>query len=141
MEIKKTTCGTLVKDIDDNFLIVRPTGNNKDWSIPKGISDKNETLVQAALRELFEETNLDLKNENYSICGIYPYNKEKKLFVIFIKLNYSLKDFNFVCNSFFNDKGTRLPEIDKFDLVPKNELSEKLSKNFSHFLNDVLNKI
>ena len=42
---------------------------NKDegsWTIPKGLPEKNETLIDAAIRELKEETGMIVAKENLS---------------------------------------------------------------------------
>lgn len=43
-----------------NFLLIKQ--NNEIWGFPKGHPNKNETLILAAKRELFEETGINLDN-------------------------------------------------------------------------------
>lgn len=42
---------------ETKYLIIQSKGTN-DWSFPKGHAEKNETSVEAALRELREETGI-----------------------------------------------------------------------------------
>jgi predicted NUDIX family NTP pyrophosphohydrolase len=47
-------------------LLVHPSGNynrKAPWSIPKGLPDEGETLLEAAVRETREEAGLDLTAE------------------------------------------------------------------------------
>jgi len=48
-------------------LIVEQHGKN--WSIPKGRAKKDETWVETAVRELYEETNVKLSD--YTLFGDY----------------------------------------------------------------------
>ncbi|MEU6523278.1 NUDIX hydrolase [Streptomyces sp. NPDC046924] len=49
----------LVRDQGDRILIVRPD-RSKTWQLPGGQVDAHETLIEAAVRELREETGLVL---------------------------------------------------------------------------------
>ena len=54
------------------FLVMQSKFNDKKWSFPKGYLNKNENIIDAALRELYEETlisltNKDLLNKTYII--------------------------------------------------------------------------
>ncbi|WP_261368984.1 bis(5'-nucleosyl)-tetraphosphatase [Mycoplasma struthionis] len=56
------SCGAIVfKIINDelNVLLVEQTLNH--WGFPKGHMEKNETKQQTAIREVKEETNIDIK--------------------------------------------------------------------------------
>ena len=44
----------LLKNVSDNF-------DNNKWGPPSGHGNKNETVLDTALRETKEETNLDVK--------------------------------------------------------------------------------
>jgi ADP-ribose pyrophosphatase YjhB (NUDIX family) len=43
------------------YLLIRPTGNNFEWVLPKGHIKENETADQAAVREVREETGMNAK--------------------------------------------------------------------------------
>lgn len=46
---------------ENSILLVRPTYGHKLWTIPGGAVDRGETYVQAAHRELKEETGIVVK--------------------------------------------------------------------------------
>ena len=59
---KKISCGILICT-EHGFLAVHPTGRKNEFNcydIPKGCHNNNETYYQTAVRELKEETGLDL---------------------------------------------------------------------------------
>ena len=60
--------------------------NGKCWTFPKGHVEKNETEQQTALREIKEETGLDVIIEpNFRKTNIYcPFGKIKKQVVFFL---------------------------------------------------------
>lgn len=52
----------VVFDDDDRLLMVRQHHEERDiWMVPGGGIEDNETSVQAAIREMKEETNLDIE--------------------------------------------------------------------------------
>lgn len=63
--------------------------NKNDWdgiSFPGGHIEKGESLVQSVIREVKEETNLDISN--LQSCGYkdwYDYEKEERYIVFFFK--------------------------------------------------------
>ncbi len=52
----------LSKEIE--FLLVKANYGDHHWSFPKGHTDPNETNLDAAIRETFEETGLDKSSLN-----------------------------------------------------------------------------
>ena len=60
--MKEKSCGAIVykKENDElKFLLVHQ--NNNHYSFPKGHMEENETELETALREIKEETNLDVE--------------------------------------------------------------------------------
>ena len=57
-----TTCATIITD-GLNILVCHPTGASfkEFWSFPKGMKDAKETELDAAIRELREETGLSFE--------------------------------------------------------------------------------
>ena len=58
MEIKEKSCGCIIIENDKVLVIQSVQGN---WGFPKGHMEANETEIETALREVKEETNLDVK--------------------------------------------------------------------------------
>lgn len=72
--INEKSAGCIIIDESKVLLVQQSSGN---WGFPKGHLEKNETEIEAAIRETKEETNLDVKiiepNVRYSI----EYDTEK----------------------------------------------------------------
>ena len=59
---KEKSCGCVIIENDKVLLIKQIQGN---WGFPKGHMEVGETEVETAIREVKEETNLDVEiNEN-----------------------------------------------------------------------------
>ncbi len=58
------SCGFVILNVDETVLIAHPTNDYAGrgvWTFPKGCLENTETRLECALREVKEETNLDLK--------------------------------------------------------------------------------
>lgn len=69
--MKEKSCGAIVYRENNNeleFLLVYQ--NNGHYSFPKGHVEENETEVETALREIKEETNLDVEIDTNFRCVI-----------------------------------------------------------------------
>jgi len=61
---KWTSAGCVVvpsMDDLDHIYVIKPSNNYGPWAFPKGQVDKGETIKQAAIREVYEETGLRVK--------------------------------------------------------------------------------
>ena len=58
---KVKSCGCIIIENNKVLLIQQKKGN---WGFPKGRVEKNETECETAIREVKEETNLDVKIED-----------------------------------------------------------------------------
>ncbi|MGE5621555.1 MAG: NUDIX hydrolase, partial [Bacillota bacterium] len=75
---KSTSCGTLVINRRGEILLCHVTGTNH-WDIPKGLQDPGETTLQAAIRELREETGLSFDESLFEEVGDFDYRPDKRL--------------------------------------------------------------
>lgn len=116
----------------DKFLLGRPTGH-KHWSIFKGELNEGELPLEAAIRELEEETGIKLSHDVRLLTGVYPLpictyeikekNKQVIVYIIDDKDGHLLGD-KFICTSTFGLDNK--PEIDAFKWFTFEELIEHI---------------
>lgn len=78
----------MVYDDDGNILVQNRL--NKDWpgiTFPGGHIEKGESFVKSVIREVYEETGLEI--ENPLLCGVkqFQLNEEVRYIVLFFKTN------------------------------------------------------
>lgn len=115
------SCGFLVKS-KLGYLALAGYGKNpqKDgMDIPKGCIDGEETHLDCAIRELKEETGIELSEqdiERVQDLGMHKYRKGKDIHLFYIELNDIDENFIFKCESMFESnyswsKGEIVPEV------------------------------
>lgn len=114
----EVTCGVFVIDKRERLLICHPTGMDDNiWSIPKGLPNKGESHIEAAIRELEEETGIVLKNYNgvlnYVGDATYKHKPKKLIAYSFFLPSDVCPTLN--CSSYITY--SNLPEVDKFEWV------------------------
>lgn len=85
--IKEKSCGAVVyKKEKDKLYILIEEMKGGHFSIPKGHVEENETEVETALREIKEETNLDVSlDSNFrEVVSYSPYQNCIKDVIFFI---------------------------------------------------------
>jgi len=108
---------------DKKILIAHPTNQKKNhWSIPKGRIEKDEEPIDAAVREMFEEANVDLSNWKmmHNLPPIKYHNIDKILFpfVCFEHQNdIDFKSFELKCNTNIPIESGGFPEMDDYKWV------------------------
>jgi len=119
---------------DNKILLVHPT--NSPWwgtySIPKGGVDKKEDVLEAAIRETYEETGIKIKKSNISNknSGFIDYKNDKGkifkrvyYFIAFPKKTINKKDFKL-----------QLEEVDWAGFVSKKEAKKRIFGRFRPLL-------
>lgn len=119
--MKIISCGVIVYD-DTRFLAGHVTGQNLDnWSLPKGRMEKFETYYNAAIRELYEETSIDLRSVDPSevvSLGLYSYIPKKDLYLFSYQCDLEALP-RLKCNSMVDKPGKEdWPELDWFKFIP-----------------------
>jgi 8-oxo-dGTP pyrophosphatase MutT (NUDIX family) len=114
------TCGTyLYSSKDEKLLVCHPTHSRwNNWSIPKGLMEPGEDILTVCLRELHEETGIDVKKINVVSQHQLPSRK-------YLKQAKSLESYLVVTDTDFSTHkytsnlvdGKDFPEIDKWKWV------------------------
>lgn len=79
------SCGAIIFDKNKILIIQQKEGH---WGFPKGHVEENETEVETAIREIKEETNLDVEiNEKYRYVETYSPKKGIEKDVVFFIAN------------------------------------------------------
>jgi len=111
----KITCATFIihdGSVGKEVLLVQPT-EKPFWEPPKGIKDVGENINDAAMREVFEETGIQLQHDALIHLGRYPYLVGKDIaFFMACGYNELLRAQERVCRSYFYKFGEGfIPEI------------------------------
>lgn len=123
---REISTGVIIENGKGEMLCAHCTGKKwvpGNYDIPKGHIDEGEEPYQAAVREVKEETSLDLSDVHLTDLGIYPYMPKKNLYLFWCEVpDLDVKSLK--CNSYFVGKNDKeYPEVDSFKLIPINDLS------------------
>jgi len=125
---KIISSGFVVKGKDGRYLIGRADGHSEPYcfTVFKGGTEANENLMDTAIRELKEETGIDIANDhrlnrNISTNPIFSYSlRHKDVFLYLLNdIEGVLTDFKFSCSSFWIDDK---PEISEYKWVTLKEM-------------------
>jgi len=134
----------MAKTIASGLFIVRKNGlllachptNHKPnfYSIPKGKVEDGEIFLEAAFRETYEETNLDLNGStDFTIFPLTAvnYKHKKKILYPFLVLENKKSKFDWdavelKCNSMVPEDRGGFPEMDGYKWVTLKEAKEIL---------------
>lgn len=120
----------IVCDKDDKCLLVKP--NYQDyWDIPGGGVDANESPINAAIRELTEETGLVVSEHDLGLIDVIYYKEHDHLTMIY-ELTTEVDVDKIVIEE---------SELDEFKMVALNEVGGHLSERMSPWWGEYLSKI
>lgn len=124
---KVKAAGLFLVNKDGKILVGHPTHHDPNfWSIPKGKIDGDETPLQAAIRETYEESNVKLFADLHDFVelGTIVYRHKKKditLFAHFEKEADNWDKLTIMCNSNVPEDRGGFPEMDAFKWVTLEE--------------------
>jgi 8-oxo-dGTP pyrophosphatase MutT (NUDIX family) len=139
----KKAAGIFLIREDYKILIAHPTNIPMTrWSIPKGRMEEGEHPTQTAVREMFEESNVDLSDWKimHNLEHVTYKNKDKILipFVLFERQNdINFDSFEFKCNSNVPEEIGGFPEMDDYKWVTLDEAKELLFKSQVKCLDEI----
>lgn len=121
----QTSCGTLIINSQRQLLLCRAT-NLGVWDLPKGRMDAGESPLEAAMRELREETGLVFERNLFRELGNFEYRWDKRLHLFMLRAPESLASLDhLVCTSHFVNPVTQAltPEMDDFMWAERHQIS------------------
>lgn len=130
---KETSAGFIIRGKDGRYLLGKATKHADPfcWSVFKGSQENNEELINTAIRELKEETGIDIAvderlNRNISTNYIYSYHLRHKDVYLFLlqDVEGALDNFNFKCSSFWGENN--LPEIEDWQWFTLDEMDNNI---------------
>ena len=139
--MKVTSCGVLVRDSAGLVLLGQATwvkgGGAARWDIPKGVAEAGESFVDAAVRELGEETGLVADPAALRAMGVHRYLPAKDL-ALFGWEAGEIDVAGLRCRSMFVGRdGREMPEFARFALVPWDEMLGRVGKNMARVLGTI----
>ena len=130
---KTISAGVLVSD--GTRLVLGHVTNTAKWDIPKGGVDVGESFLQAAVRELYEETGIEASDSDLIPLGKFEYTAKKDLVLYVLPVMQMPDPRSLVCISMFeNTQGKLQPELDGFKLVSWDQLSKHCSEQLCNLL-------
>ena len=118
---KVLAAGVFLVNKEKEVLICHPTNHPANvWSIPKGKIEIGEEPIEAAIRETYEETNIDLiEATSFTQLAMQTYSHKKKSLIGFLLLetknpNIDFDSFELKCNSNVPKERGGFPEMDDF---------------------------
>jgi len=130
-----TTCGVIVTD-GVQMLICHPT-HGRTWDLPKGRKDPGEHNVDAAVRELLEETGIEADAAQLFYLGEYDYKRNKQLVLYRLTVDEMPDPALLICTSTFEMHGKQFPEMDQFVVTTKDVAVEKVNYDLARIIKTI----
>jgi 8-oxo-dGTP pyrophosphatase MutT (NUDIX family) len=133
MSAKTVSYGVILLDARGRVLLAHAT-DTSHWDIPKGQGESGEAPAEAALRELSEETGIELAPERLKDLGRVPYRRDKDLYLFAARAADGEIDLaQCVCRSMFPSRrdGSMIPEMDAFRWATPQELPHFASRSLA----------
>jgi 8-oxo-dGTP pyrophosphatase MutT (NUDIX family) len=134
--MKTTSYGVLIVNEQGQLLLAHATGQ-KHWDIPKGGAEAGESAREAAIREVREETGIELAADSMEELGRMPYLSRKDLHLFRVVLHTRDCDIAACkCTSFFphHASGAMTPEVDQFKWVDIADIPALAAKSMTALL-------
>lgn len=131
------SCGLIVVS-PSGWLLAHATNSGR-WDLPKGRPESGETTLQTALRETWEETNLDFGplSERIQDLGSFPYIPKKDLHLFYLELEEAWSLDDCACHTMVTWNGGRqFPETDRWEWVPQTEVLSRVGKGLGRLIRD-----
>ncbi|MGI4812567.1 MAG: NUDIX hydrolase [Janthinobacterium lividum] len=138
--MKKISYGVVVINERTELLLCHASAA-RYWDIPKGGAEHGEAPIDAALRELREETGLEMTVNQLSELGVFAYNASKNLHLFASIVDTATVNLEKLhCSSRFVSRlgGHLLPEVDAYRWVLIESICQFAPKSLTKVLTETL---
>jgi len=133
---RRLSCGVVVTD--GTHILLGHAARSRFWDIPKGVAEEDEEPLLAAVRELREETGLIVDSAALQPLGRHEYLRDKDLELFGWRTDTMPDPARLQCSTFIRlPDGARLPELDRFRIVPVAEGLQMVGRNLSRVLSAI----
>lgn len=140
MSERTVSCGVILLDSKGRVLLAHAT-DTTHWDIPKGQGEEGEAPIDAALRELREETGIAVVPERLKDLGRFSYRRDKDLHLFAARVaDGEVDPAQCVCTSMFPSRrdGSMIPEMDAFRWATPSELPQYASRSLTRLFETTL---
>ncbi|MGG1944049.1 NUDIX hydrolase [Trinickia sp. NRRL B-1857] len=140
MNARTVSCGVVMLDRRGDVFLAHAT-DTSHWDIPKGQGEEGEAPIEAALRELWEETGIVLAPERLTDLGRFAYRHDKDLHLFAARIEDGEVDLACCeCTSMFPSRrdGTPIPEMDGFIWVAPADVGRYASRSLARLFDTAL---
>ena len=135
---KILACGLLVVS-PQGWLLAHATRSPR-WDIPKGRWEEGETCLEAALRETWEETGLDFKDQQDRIVdlGRHHYLRSKDMHLFRLDIPQALDLSNCCCHTYVERSGgDKFLETDRWEWVPPSKVAQRVGAGLVAYMQNL----
>jgi 8-oxo-dGTP pyrophosphatase MutT (NUDIX family) len=140
MAERTVSCGVVILNPQGEVLLCHAT-DTSHWDVPKGQGEPGEEPVEAALRELVEETGIVLDAARLKDLGRFVYRRDKDLHLFAVRVtDEEVKLEACVCESFFPRRrdGVMIPEMDAYRWVNPMDVDQYASRSLTRVFQTTL---
>lgn len=137
---RTVSCGVVILNARGDVLLCHAT-ETSHWDIPKGQGEIGEEPVDAALRELVEETGIVLDASRLTDLGRFVYRRDKDLHLFTVRVSDDeVKLEACVCESYFPRRrdGVMIPEMDGYRWVAPLDVDQYASRSLARVFQTTL---
>jgi predicted NUDIX family NTP pyrophosphohydrolase len=127
---------------DGARLLLGHASRSQRWDIPKGLAEPGEPLLEAAVREMLEETGLQADPHALQPLGTHAYLRDKDLALFAWRPNGLPDPARLRCSSLVGLPGGKtMPELDRFGLFRFDAALVVVGRNLARVLSEVWPKL
>ncbi|AOI98309.1 NUDIX hydrolase [Burkholderia sp. LA-2-3-30-S1-D2] len=137
---RTVSCGVVILDGAGRVFLAHAT-DTAHWDIPKGQGEPGESPADAALRELREETGIELAAARLLDLGRFAYRHDKDLHLFAVRVtDDEIDPAHCTCTSMFPSRrdGSPIPEMDAYRWTAPGDVDAYASRSLARLFRTTL---